>query len=128
MPLHYELVIPAKDIFRAYDIRGIVPQQLNVNAYYTIGRAFAVAMKARNRHHLILGCDARITSPELTHAICQGLLDSGIKVSDIGCVPSPVLYFATHHTDVDCGIIVTGSHNPSEYNGIKMVLGRKNPC
>ena len=121
----YMLADVTSSVFRAYDIRGIVPEQLNENAYYTIGRAIATQLKAKNRHQIIVGRDGRLTSLALSKALIAGLIDSGCDVTDIGMVPSPVLYFATNVLPIDSGVIVTGSHNPSDYNGIKIVLAGK---
>jgi phosphomannomutase len=112
-------------VFRAYDIRGIIPTQLNENAFYTIGQALACRLKALNRQDILLARDGRLSSESLSTALKQGLLDSGIHVVDLGAVATPVMYYATCETSIDSGLMVTGSHNPADYNGIKMVLAGK---
>lgn len=111
-----------RSVFRAYDIRGIIDSQLDVNAFYTIGRAISCRLKALERSAIFLARDGRLTSESLASALKQGLLDSGITVLDLGAVATPVMYYATHSKDVDSGLMVTGSHNPADYNGIKIVL------
>lgn len=111
-----------RGVFRAYDIRGIVGQQLDEDAFYSLGRAISCRLHALNRTHIFLARDGRLTSEQLANALRQGLLDSGIHVFNLGAVPTPVMYYATHTHNIDCGLMVTGSHNPADYNGIKMVL------
>lgn len=113
---------PDKGVFRAYDIRGIVGAAFNDDVVYAVGRALGNQAHEQGVKKFALGRDARESSPGFAKAMAQGLLDSGIDVVDIGIVPSPVLYFATHHLDTNSGVMITGSHNPSDYNGIKMVL------
>lgn len=113
--------IPAS-IFRAYDIRGIVAQTLTADVVYDIGRAFGSEAKERGAQTIVVGRDGRTSSAALTKALIEGLCDSGRDVIDIGQVPTPVLYFATHYLSARSGIMVTGSHNPAEYNGLKLVL------
>ncbi|MCC5791888.1 MAG: phosphomannomutase/phosphoglucomutase [Legionellaceae bacterium] len=112
-------------VFRAYDIRGIIGQELDADAYYSIGLAFACRMKMMARDTVFLARDGRLTSTQLADALAQGLIDSGMQVFDLGEVATPVLYYATATQSADCGMMVTGSHNPAEYNGIKMVLAGK---
>ena len=111
-----------KSVFRAYDIRGIIGDQLDENAFYTIGRAISCRLRALNRNDILMARDGRLTSPSLATALMQGLLDSGINVVDLGEAATPVMYYATHVHGIDSGVMVTGSHNPADYNGIKMVL------
>lgn len=111
-----------RGVFRAYDIRGIIGQQLDEDAFYSIGRAISCRLHDLGRKQILLARDGRLTSDALAAALCQGLLDSGIDVLDLGMVPTPVMYFATYVSQVDSGLMVTGSHNPADYNGIKMVL------
>lgn len=110
-------------IFRAYDIRGIVETELTSDAVYTIGLALGSEARDRGETTLIIGRDGRLSGPKLIKALTQGLLNSGCDVIDVGRVPTPVLYFATHTLSVRSGVILTGSHNPTNYNGLKMVLG-----
>ena len=108
------------DIFRAYDIRGVVDRALTPEVVRLIGHALGVLYP--NSPRVAVGRDGRLSSPALADALCQGLVDAGRTAIDIGAVPTPVLYFATHHLDTDAGVMITGSHNPPEYNGIKMVM------
>ncbi|MBP6918253.1 MAG: phosphomannomutase/phosphoglucomutase [Legionellaceae bacterium] len=118
----YQICSVEQSIFRAYDIRGIVGSQINGDVFYTIARAIGYRLHTLGRAQIVLARDGRLTSPDLAQAITAGLLDSGIDVVDLGAVPTPVMYYATHVTGIDSGIMVTGSHNPSDYNGIKIVL------
>ena len=111
-----------KSVFRAYDIRGIIGEQLDENAFYTIGRAISCRLSVLGRDEIVLARDGRLTSDALACALKQGLLDSGIHVVDLGAAATPVMYFATHVHGIDSGVMITGSHNPADYNGIKMVL------
>jgi len=118
----YEFKQVERSVFRAYDIRGIIGQQLDEDAFYSIGRAISCRLHALNRTSIYLARDGRLTSESLAAALKYGLLDSGINVVDLGAVATPVMYYATHVGDFDSGLMVTGSHNPADYNGIKMVL------
>jgi len=111
-----------RSVFRAYDIRGIIGQQLDEDAFYSIGKAISCSLRDLGRTSILLARDGRLTSDALASALSQGLLDSGIDVVDLGMVPTPVMYYATHVHGIDSGLMVTGSHNPADYNGIKMVL------
>jgi phosphomannomutase len=112
-------------VFRAYDIRGIVGKQLDEDAFYSIGRAISCRLYELKRHKIFIARDGRLTSDALMRALKQGLLDSGIFVIDLGAVATPVMYYATNTQEIDCGLMVTGSHNLADYNGIKMVLAGK---
>ena len=109
------------DCFKAYDVRGRVPEELNVNIAYRIARAFAEFVSPKT---VVVGFDIRLTSCELNDALIRGLRDSGVDVVSIGLCGTEEIYFATSHLKVDGGIIVTASHNPKNYNGMKFV--RKN--
>jgi phosphomannomutase / phosphoglucomutase len=109
-------------IFRNYDIRGIVGESLSVEAVYEIGRALGSEAAARDQQTVITARDGRNSSQELRDALIEGLRDSGRNVLDIGLTPTPVLYFAIHYLDTNSGVMITGSHNPPEYNGLKIVL------
>ncbi len=111
-----------RNVFRAYDIRGIIGSQLDEDAFYSIGKAVSCRLQALDRSTIFLARDGRLSSESLASALKQGLLDSGITVLDLGAVATPVMYFATHVSSVDSGLMVTGSHNPADYNGIKIVL------
>jgi phosphomannomutase/phosphoglucomutase len=109
-------------IFRAYDIRGVVNRTLTAPAVRLIGRAIGSEALQRGRRTVVVGRDGRLSGPALSRALIEGLMESGCEVKDIGCVPTPVLYFATHFLDTQTGVIVTGSHNPPDYNGLKIVI------
>lgn len=113
----------APTIFRAYDIRGIAGGTLTVEAVALIARAFAAEAAARGCGRVVIGRDGRHSGPELLAALRDGLVAGGMDVIDIGAVPTPVLYYATVELDTGTGIIVTGSHNPPDYNGMKMMIG-----
>jgi len=112
------------DCFKAYDIRGQIPNQLNPDVAYRIGNATAEYLKARR----IAVCrDIRLSSQELTDAVCQGVMDAGAEVLDIGLGGTEMVYFGTAHLEVDGGIMVTASHNPADYNGLKLVREQARP-
>ena len=110
------------EIFRAYDIRGRVDDQLNEAVVERIGQAIGSEAREQGEQTLIVGRDGRHSSPSLSEALCRGLTASGCSVVDLGLVPTPVLYFATHVLGSRSGVMVTGSHNPPEYNGLKVVI------
>jgi phosphomannomutase/phosphoglucomutase len=112
----------SKEIFKAYDIRGIVGKTLSVDVARRIGRAIGSEALARNVDTLVIGRDGRLSGPDLSEALSQGLRESGVNVIDVGRVATPMLYFATHELGTQSGVMVTGSHNPPDYNGFKMVL------
>ena len=111
-----------KDIFRAYDIRGVVENALTPDAVQQIGQAFATEALSQGQKTVVIGRDGRLSSPELAQRLSQGLRAGGCDVIDIGMVPTPVLYYATHKLKTGTGIMVTGSHNPPQYNGLKMLI------
>jgi phosphomannomutase/phosphoglucomutase len=111
------------EIFKAYDIRGIVGRTLTPQIAETIGHAIGSEAKARKQVAIAIGRDGRLSGPELSAALASGIRRSGIDVVDVGRVATPMLYFATHHLQTHSGVMVTGSHNPPEYNGLKMMLG-----
>jgi len=111
-----------QSIFRAYDIRGTVEDQLTPDNVYTIGRAFASEALTCGIKKIVIARDGRLSGVPLSQALCQGLCDSGCDVIDIGAVPTPILYFATHLFKTGSGVMLTGSHNPVNYNGLKMML------
>lgn len=110
-------------IFRAYDIRGITTSNLTSEVVYWIGRSYANAAQQAGQDRAAVGRDARLSSPALEEALTQGLVEGGMDVICIGEVPTPLLYFATQQLDIGTGIMITGSHNPPEYNGLKMMIG-----
>ena len=111
------------NIFRAYDIRGIVNTNLTPEVVYWIGRAFAAQARSEGQTRTAVGRDGRLSSPLLAQELIRGLLEGGMDVVDVGQVTTPMLYFATHTLDTGTGIMITGSHNPPEYNGLKMMIG-----
>jgi phosphomannomutase / phosphoglucomutase len=110
-------------IFRAYDIRGVVGKTLNEATAELLGRALGSEVVERGMNEMVVGRDGRLSGPSLSAALIRGLQASGCNVIDLGLVPTPVLYFATHQLKTGCGVIVTGSHNPPDYNGFKMMIG-----
>jgi phosphomannomutase/phosphoglucomutase len=109
-------------IFKAYDIRGIVGKTLDASVAHRIGQAFGSAILAKGEQVAVIGRDGRLSGPELSAALAAGLQASGVDVIDIGVVATPMVYYATHVLEARSGIMVTGSHNPPDYNGFKMVL------
>ena len=112
-------------IFKSYDIRGIAGQTLTEPIVMAIGQAIGSEAKARHQNHLVVGRDGRHSSPKLSEALIKGITKSGVNVINIGMVPTPVLYFACHHLVTQSGVMVTGSHNPADYNGLKIVIAGK---
>ena len=112
-----------KEIFKAYDIRGIVGKTLTPEIVEAIGQAIGSEATARRQSQVVIGYDGRLSGPELAAALARGIQKSGIHVIDIGMVATPMVYFAAYHLGTNCGVMVTGSHNPPDYNGLKMVLG-----
>ncbi|HTM06276.1 MAG TPA: phosphomannomutase, partial [Patescibacteria group bacterium] len=111
-------------VFREYDIRGIVDSELSLSQVYQLGRAiFAYCLDQKASKTVLLGQDGRISSPLIARKLIDAALDSGLDVVDIGLVPSPVLYFGMYQNKGDIGIMITASHNPGQYNGIKIMLG-----
>ena len=110
-------------ILREYDIRGVVGETLTEEDVAAIGRAFGTIVARRGGRLVAVGYDGRLTSPLLEAAAVSGLTAAGVDVARVGLGPTPMLYFATHSLKTDAGLMITGSHNPPEYNGIKMVLG-----
>jgi phosphomannomutase/phosphoglucomutase len=109
-------------IFRAYDIRGIVGKTLTSERVYDIGRALGTDAKDHGCKTVVMGRDGRSSSPMLAEALAQGIVSTGRNVLDIGRVPTPMLYFVTQHTEGHSGIMITGSHKPTDYNGLKMII------
>lgn len=109
-----------KQIFRQYDVRGIVDKDLTNETVYLLGRGFGSWLKKRDKHSVVIGGDARISSPRFKKLFAKGLVDCGCTVKDMGILATPVLYFSIWHQKTDAGIMITGSHNPPEYNGFKM--------
>ena len=111
-----------KNILREYDIRGIVGDTLTASDARALGGAFGTVVRREGGKIVAVGCDGRLSSPELAAALVEGLVSTGVDVFRVGMGPTPMLYFASKHLGCDGAMMVTGSHNPSEYNGFKMVL------
>lgn len=109
-------------IFRAYDIRGTVDDSLTEDTVTRIGQALGSEARDCGQQTMIIARDGRLSSPRLSQALARGVQSTGCHVIDLGLVPTPVLYFATHFLDSQSGVMVTGSHNPPNYNGLKMVI------
>jgi len=117
-------VIP-KEIFRAYDIRGIVGRTLTPQIVEEIGRALGTLVLRTGEKNIVIARDGRLSSQALQDALSEGILSTGCDLVDIGMVPTPVLYFATHFLKIPSGVMITGSHNPPDYNGFKIMVGGK---
>lgn len=109
-------------IFRGYDIRGVVPSDINEEVAYIIGRGFASKIKQSNKKCCVVGCDNRLSSPALHKALINGIIESGIDVMDLGLTTTPMYYFACQHLQIDSGIMITASHNPKDENGFKFAF------
>lgn len=112
-------------ILREYDVRGIIGETLSAVDAEALGQAYATILVAEGGKKVCLGFDGRLSSPELAKAVAKGLCAGGVDVHWIGLGPTPMLYFAVHHLEADGGIQVTGSHNPPDHNGFKMMIGKK---
>jgi phosphomannomutase/phosphoglucomutase len=110
-------------LFKAYDIRGVVDRTLTVEAVRLIGAALGAEAIVLGVREIVVGRDGRLSGPSLRDALVEGIRSAGIGVIDVGMVPTPLLYFATHVLGTGSGVEITGSHNPPGYNGLKMVLG-----
>jgi phosphomannomutase/phosphoglucomutase len=113
------------EIFREYDIRGIAEKDLTDPVIEALGAVFAEYLAPKGARTVTVGYDARLSSPRLRDAISRGLLASGLDVVDIGLCPTPALYFSLYHLKPDAGIMITGSHNPAEFNGFKLCIGKE---
>ena len=112
----------APEIFKAYDIRGIVGKSLTPETVELIGKALGTAAKRRGGTHMTIGRDGRLSGPSFGQALARGIQSTGINVIDIGMVATPMVYFGAFHFNTESGVMITGSHNPPDYNGIKMVI------
>ena len=115
--------LPPPEIFKAYDIRGIVGKTLTEEGVRLIGRALGSEARARGQTTIAVGRDGRHSGPALAAALSEGIRAAGVNVIDVGMVATPMVYFAAHHLGCGSAVAVTGSHNPPDYNGLKMVLG-----
>jgi len=118
----HTMVTLSKTIFKAYDIRGIIDKTLDAGVAFQIGAAFGRAALAKGEKKVVIGRDGRLSGPSLIKALAEGLQSSGVDVIDLGVVATPMVYFGTNVLGAASGIMVTGSHNPPDYNGFKMVL------
>ncbi|MFT4718269.1 MAG: phosphomannomutase [Rickettsiales bacterium] len=109
-------------ILRAYDIRGVYNENLTKKDAFYLGKSFASYLNKNGKNKISIGYDGRLSSPSLKESLIKGLKESGLEVYDIGTGPSPMLYFSIYHLNVDAGIMITGSHNPANYNGFKIAL------
>ncbi len=113
-----------KEIFREYDVRGIVGKDLNPETAELFGKGYGTYVRRNGKRKISVGRDVRVSSDELFNALVSGIVSTGIDIIDIGICPTPLLYFSLFNLDVDGGIMITGSHNPPEFNGFKICLGR----
>jgi phosphomannomutase/phosphoglucomutase len=112
-----------RQVFREYDIRGIVEKDFTDDFVVNLGRAYATILHRAGKKKITLGRDCRLSSPRLRNLMLEGLLPAGIEVVDVGVVPTPLLYFSVLHWKMDGGVMITGSHNAAEYNGFKLGVG-----
>ena len=110
------------EIFKAYDIRGIVGRTLTAPIVRQVGQALGTLARARGRDTIAIGRDGRLSGPELAAALAEGIQSTGTNVVDLGMVATPMTYYASHALGTGCSTMVTGSHNPPDYNGLKMVI------
>jgi phosphomannomutase/phosphoglucomutase len=115
--------LPDRGIFRAYDIRGVVGKTLSTGVARQLGRAIGSAVRDKELAEIVVGRDGRLSGPDLSDALIEGLRAAGVDVIDIGAVPTPVSYFAAYQLNTGSCVSVTGSHNPPDYNGFKVVIG-----
>ncbi|MBI1819387.1 MAG: phosphomannomutase/phosphoglucomutase [Nitrospirae bacterium] len=113
-----------KTIFREYDVRGVFEKELTLETALLLGKAIGTKLRQRNIVQMTLGRDVRTSSDRLREALLEGLLSTGVHVVDVGICPTPLLYFSLFHLDMQGGVMITGSHNPPEYNGFKICIGK----
>lgn len=111
-------------VFRQYDIRGNAERDFSDELVHALGKSLGTFFAKRDKRRVGVGRDCRLSSPRLHEALCRGLVETGVSVVDVGIGPTPLLYFAVHHFDLDGGIQITGSHNPPDENGFKMMVGK----
>jgi phosphomannomutase/phosphoglucomutase len=116
-------VVVDPTIFRAYDVRGVVGKSLTRDVARLLGQSIGTVMREKGLREIVVGRDGRLSGPELAGALADGLREAGIDVIDIGAVPTPVVYYAAYRFNTGSGVAVTGSHNPPDYNGFKIVVG-----
>jgi phosphomannomutase/phosphoglucomutase len=113
------------EIFRQYDIRGLVDKDLTQETVELLGKGIGTYFRWNQRKEVALGRDCRLSSPLYSKALAKGLLSTGCEIVDLGIIPTPLLYFTIYYKKIEAGVIITGSHNPPEYNGFKMMLGEE---
>ena len=113
------------NIFREYDIRGIVDRDLTPGLVETLGKGIGTYFRGHGKREAVIGRDCRLSSPSYARALIKGIRSTGCGVCDLGIVPTPLLYFMVYHKDKEAGVQITGSHNPPEYNGAKIMLGQE---
>jgi len=113
-----------RQIFREYDIRGVIDKDLKPQIVHALGRAFGTTVKRNGGKKVSVGYDARLSSPTLNESLTNGIRAAGVDVISIGLVPTPLLYYSIYHLHTDGGVMITGSHNPPEFNGFKLNLGK----
>jgi phosphomannomutase/phosphoglucomutase len=113
------------EIFREYDIRGVVDKDLTPDTVELIGKGIGTYFRRHERKEVALGRDHRLSSPLYSEALSRGLLSTGCGIVELGIIPSPLLYFAIYHKKMEAGVMITGSHNPPEYNGFKVMVGEE---
>ncbi|MFO1259360.1 MAG: phosphomannomutase/phosphoglucomutase [Gammaproteobacteria bacterium] len=112
-------------IFRAYDIRGIAGETLTTGVMHLLGKSIGTEIIQKNNRPLVFGRDGRLSGDELSIAFCEGIRSTGVKIIDIGIVPTPLVYFGAYHLDTGNAVMLTGSHNPPQYNGLKIVINKE---
>jgi phosphomannomutase/phosphoglucomutase len=112
-------------IFREYDIRGVVDQDLTDELVRLLGRAFSTYLSSKGKRRVVVGRDGRLSSPRFRDSLVQGIISGGLDAVDIGVCPTPVFYFSLFHLDREGGVMITGSHNPPEFNGFKVCVGKE---
>jgi len=113
------------EIFRQYDIRGVVDKDLTLETVELLGKGIGTYFRTNNRKEVALGRDCRLSSPRFSDALSKGLLSTGCRITDLGIIPTPLLYFTMYTKNMEAGVIITGSHNPPDYNGFKMMVGKE---
>ena len=111
-------------MFREYDIRGIADEDFSDDVVYLLGRTLGTYFLQNNVNKITLGRDCRLSSPRIHKGLSQGVLDTGCNIVDLGIIPSPLLYFSLFQLDMNGGLMITGSHNPPDNNGLKVCLGK----
>ncbi|MFB0564858.1 MAG: phosphomannomutase/phosphoglucomutase [Candidatus Aminicenantaceae bacterium] len=113
------------EIFREYDIRGIVDKDLNSSTVELLGKGIGTYFRRMKKREVLVGRDCRLSSQPYSEALTKGLISTGCEVLELGIIPTPLLYFAMYHKKKEAGVIITGSHNPPQYNGFKMMAGEE---